>query len=102
MNHLRPVGSDPAVFILLPHHKTGYILQVNQRNLADTAQFDEMRPLPRRFRKQYPVIGHDPHRVTHNLSETGHQLRAVTFFELMEFTAVHQPGDDLLDVERFP
>ena len=100
-HHFGAVFGDSARFGFLPDHETGDVLQEHQRDAALGAQFDEVRALERRFGKQDAVIGDDADRVAVQMGESADQRGAVQLLERVKFAAVHQAGDDLVNVERF-
>ena len=43
-HHFRPMAGDPFVFVFLPHHESGDILQKHKRDFTLAAKLYEMRP----------------------------------------------------------
>lgn len=98
-NELGAILGDTIGLIGLADHEAGYVLQENPGNAALAAEFDEMRALQRRFRKQNAVIGDDADGITVDMGETAHKRRAIKRLELVEFGAIHQTRDDLAHLE---
>src|SRR5512138_628183 len=98
MDHLRAVLRDTACFRFAANHEAGDVLQEDERNAALVTQLNEVSRFERGLTEQHSVIGDDANRVSMNACEPADESRAVARFELAEFTAVHDAGDDLMNI----
>ena len=91
---------DAFRLVFAADHEARDILEEQQRDAPLAGELDEMRPLLRAFRKQHAVIGEYGDRHAPDVREAADQRAAVLGLELVELTAVDQPGDDLVHVVR--
>ena len=98
MDHLRAVLGDAAHFRFTSHHEAGDVLQEHERDAALVAQLDEVSRFERGLAEQHSVVGDDADRISMNAREPADQSRAVARFELAEFAAIHQAGNDLMNI----
>src|SRR5258708_2276381 len=95
------VARDAAGLIFLADHETRDVLQEHQRDIALTAQFDEMRTLQRALAEQDAVIGDDADRIAPDVRKTANQRLAIKLLEFVELRAVDQARNDIAHVIRF-
>ena len=55
-----------------------------------------------RLREQHPIVGHNTDQIAVNAGEAGHDGLAVAGLELVQTTAVHQTGNNLVHIVRHP
>src|SRR5436309_4364999 len=87
------------MFILFPDHKARDVLEEDERHAPLAAELDEVRSLQGAFREKDSIVGEDTHGKAHPSSKTAHQCGAIERLELVEFTPIHQPGDDFFDIK---
>ena len=92
---------DALGFVFLADHEASDVLQEQQRDVALTAQFNEVGAFLGRFAEQDAVVGDDAHRVAVNVGEAGDQGLAVVAFEFVKLGTVHGAGDHVAHVELF-
>jgi len=92
------VFGDAAGFIGLAHHKTGDVLQKDQRYAPLAAQLHKVSAFLRRLAKQYAVVGHDTHGITVKPGKAAYQGVAEQGFEFIKLGAVDQPRNHLAHV----
>src|SRR5574344_1301301 len=98
-HQLGTVSRDAFVLVLAPDHEAGDVLQKHQRNLALTAQLDEVRALDGGLAEQNAVVGDDAHLHAFNARKAAHQRAAKAGLELVELAAIDDADDDLAHVK---
>ena len=99
-HHLGAVLGDAAGLRIRADDETGDVLQEHERNAALVAQLDEVSAFERRLAEQHTVVRNDADRMPVQVSETGHERRAVLLLELVEFAPVDEARNDFAHVIR--
>src|SRR5262249_40617698 len=99
-DELRAVARDPAGLVLLADHEARDVLQEDERDFPLAGELDEVRPLLSRLGEENTVVREDPDRESLDMRETADERLAVERLELVEATAVDDPGDYLARIER--
>ena len=100
-DHLRAIACNAFVLVFATDHEAADVLQKEQRNLALAAQFDEVRGLECRLRKEDAVIGDDADRHAVDARKAGDKRRAVAGLPFVEGRVVDDAGNDLAHVIGF-
>src|SRR6185437_15897019 len=100
-HQLGAIARDTAGLVLFAHHEAGDVLEKHKRDIALTAQLDEMRTLQRVLAEQDAVVGDDADRIAPDMRKAADKRLAVEFLEFVKLGTIDQPRNDVTDVEGF-